>query len=232
MKLRYAALVLGLSAVVHAGTIDVIVNSTDEPWNPALPGINSTSYGFGIVDPGDQTGPAVVNTVISFATGNQIVITYLSGLDTTNSVTDPPSPYVDGIGYTNLEWDGSPSGIQAGAPGTFIPCNSLTPGCVPTAPIYLQEVLGTFTDGAGDIVGTPFVVGDGTTVTVPAGASALQLGINDMYWIDNADDPDNPLTFSVSDQGNGTTQTPEPGTFVLVGGALLAIGYRRSKRHA
>jgi hypothetical protein len=93
-------------------------------------------------------------------------------------------------------------------------------------------VLGTFTDGSGDIVGTPFVVGDGTTVTVPVGASALQLGVNDDYYYDNADAPDNPLTFSVSDLGNGTTQTPEPATFVLVGGALLAIGYRRSKRHA
>jgi hypothetical protein len=110
-------------------------------------------------------------------------------------------------------------------PADFIPNT-------PPPSIYLQEVLGTFTDGSGDIVGTPFVVGDGTTVTVPVGASALQLGVNDDYYYDNADDPNNPLTFSVSDQGNGTTQTPEPATFVLVGGALLAIGYRRARRHA
>jgi hypothetical protein len=211
VRLRYAALVLGLSAVVHAGTIDVIVNSTDEPWDPTLAG--NSSYVFTITGAG--TGPAVVNSVVSFTAGNQLVISYVSGLDQTS----PGEPFVDGLGYTFDEWD---STDPNGAPGDFIP----------TTPIYLQEVLGTFTDGSGDIVGTPFVVGDGTTVTVPAGASALQLGINDEYFVDNSDDPDNPLTFSVSDQGNGTTQTPEPGTFVLVGGALLAIGYRRSKRHA
>ena len=217
MRLRYAALVLGLSAVVQAGTTDVIVNSTDEPWNPTLAG--NSSYAWTNNAPGYQTGPAVVNSVVSFGAGNQLVITYLSGFDTTNDISVPGLPYVDGLGYTSLEYDSTdPDGI----PGDFIP----------TTPIYLQEVLGTFTYGSGDIVGTPFVVGDGTTVTVPVGASALQLGVNDDYYYDNADAPDNPLTFSVSDLGNGTTQTPEPATFVLVGGALLAIGYRRSKRHA
>jgi len=144
VKLRYAVLVLGFSALVHAGTIDVIVNSTDEPWDPTLAG--NSSYAWTNNAPGYQTGPAVVNTVVSFTAGNELVITYLSGLDTTNDIT--PLPYVDGIGYTNLEYDSTdPSGM----PGDFIP----------TTPIYLQEVLGTFTDGSGDIVGTPFVVGDG-----------------------------------------------------------------------
>jgi len=213
VRLRYAALVLGLSAVVQAGTIDVTVNSTDEPWDPTL-GANS-SYAFTIVAPGGETGAAVVNSVVSFTSGNQLVITYLSGQDETS----PGAGLTDGMGYVFDEWD---STDPNGAPGDFIP----------TTPIYLQEVVGTFTDGSGDIVGTPFVVGDGTTVTVPAGASALQLGINDNYYFDNSDAPDNPLVFSVSDMGNGTTQTPEPATFVLVGGALLAIGYRRTRRHA
>jgi hypothetical protein len=220
VKIRYAALVLGLSALVHAGTIDVIVNSTDEPWDPTLAG--NSSYVWTNNAPGYQTGPAVVNTVVSFTAGNQLVIAYLTGLDTTNAISVPGLPYVDGLGYTNLEYDSSD---PIGMPADFIPNT-------PPPSIYLQEVLGTFTDGSGDIVGTPFVVGDGTTVTVPVGASALQLGVNDDYYYDNADDPNNPLTFSVSDQGNGTTQTPEPATFVLVGGALLAIGYRRARRHA
>jgi hypothetical protein len=124
------------------------------------------------------------------------------------------------MGYTFDEWDSFVGPVDT--VGSFIP----------STPIYLQEVVGTFTDGSGDIVGTPFVVGDGTTVTVPTGAFALQLGINDNYYVDNSDNPDNPLMFNVSDVGNGTTQTPEPATFVLVGGALLAIGYRRAKRHA
>jgi hypothetical protein len=207
-------LVLGFSALVHAGTIDVIVNSTDEPWDPTLAG--NSSYAFTNYSPGYQTGPATVNTVVSFTAGNELEITYLTGGDQTS----PGEPYVDGLGYTFDEWDSSTT--FNGAPGDFIP----------QTPIYLQEVVGTFTDGSGDIVGTPFVVGDGTIVTVPVGASALQLGINDNYYYDNSDEPDNPLQFSVSDLGNGTTQTPEPATLVLVGGGLLAIGYRRSKRHA
>lgn len=211
MKIRYAALVLGLSAVVQAGTITV--NSTDEPWDPTLAG--NASYAFTNNSPGYETGPAVVNSGISFTVGNQIVITYLTGLDETS----PGAGYTNGAGYTFDEWD---STDPNGAPGDFIP----------STPIYLQEVVGTFTDGSGDIVGSPFAVGNGTTVTVPGGALALQLGINDNYYYDNSDAPENPLQFSVSDLGNGTTQTPEPATFVLVGGALLGIGYRRSRRHA
>ena len=206
VKFRYAALVLGLSAVVQAGTIEVIVNGTAEPWDPTLTG--NSSYVFTNSSPGYQTAPAVVNSVVNFTAFNQITITYLSGLDTTNDLSVPGLPYVDGLGYTNTEWDTNTT--FNGSPGDFIP----------ETPIYLQEVVGTFTDGFGKIVGTPFVVGDGTTVTVPVGgAEALQLGINDNYWYDNGDAPGNPLTFSVSDLGNGTTQTPEPGTFVQIGRA-------------
>ena len=213
MRLRYAALVLGLSAVVQAGTITV--NSTDEPWEPSL----NPSYSF--LNP-SATAPAAVTAGLNFTAGGLIEITYVGGSDQTS----PGEPFVDGVGYTFDEWDSTqPNGISGGTPADHIP----------STPIYLQEVVGTFTDGAGDIVGTPFVVGDGTTVTVPVGASALQLGINDNYFTDNIDasaEQGGPLQFSVSNVGNETTQTPEPGTFALVGGALLAIGYRRSKRLA
>ena len=124
----------------------------------------------------------MVNSGISFTVGNQIVITYLTGLDETS----PGAGYTNGAGYTFDEWD---STDPNGAPGDFIP----------STPIYLQEVVGTFTDGSGDIVGSPFAVGNGTTVTVPGGALALQLGINDNYYYDNSDAPENPLQFSVSD---------------------------------
>lgn len=55
----------------------------------------------------------------------------------------------------------------------------------PTVPVWAGCCIGCFTDGTGQIVGQPFYVGNGTTVTVPVGASQLQLGLNDVGYGDN-----------------------------------------------
>jgi len=54
-----------------------------------------------------------------------------------------------------------------------------------TYPIYASELVGTFANSDGQIVGTPFAVGNLGTFTIPTGATQLQLGVNDVGYGDN-----------------------------------------------
>jgi hypothetical protein len=84
--------------------------------------------------------------------------------------------------------------------------------------INLMELVGTFADSTGVIVGTPFFVGASRVVTVPTGATRLQLGINDDVYGDNGG------SFSAD-----VTIVPEPGTVWLL---LPALGALALKGHA
>ena len=66
--------------------------------------------------------------------------------------------------------------------------------------------MGTFATNTGAIVGTPFKIGDGPTVlTIPGGATQLQLGVNDDKFADNTG------FWSVQVSGPGSvTGVPEP----------------------
>src|SRR5688500_15040055 len=56
-------------------------------------------------------------------------------------------------------------------------CPSFYMGESVTSPKYLYQLVGTFADDSGAIVGTPFAVGNGPwNATVPFGATRLQLG--------------------------------------------------------
>lgn len=52
-------------------------------------------------------------------------------------------------------------------------------------PVHLNELVGCFIDADGSVVGEPFAIGSAREVTVPEGASALSLGINDDNYSDN-----------------------------------------------
>ena len=102
-------------------------------------------------------------------------------------------------------------------PGTttgFAPSKYMDPA---TYPIYLMELVGTFADARRQIVGTPFKVGNGPiNVTVPSGATQLQLGSN-LYDYTVARDYYAPLKATVSG--------PAPPTMKNVGSmAQLAVG--------
>jgi hypothetical protein len=87
-------------------------------------------------------------------------------------------------------------------------------------PIYKAELVGTFANSSGQIVGTPFAIGNLGTFTIPTGATRLQLGVNDTWFGDNGGS----WTIQVS-------QVPEPATWSLLAlgiGALLGI--RRLRR--
>jgi hypothetical protein len=97
-----------------------------------------------------------------------------------------------------------------------------------TYPIYLVELVGTFADSTGAIVGTPFALGNGPTdIIAPAGATELLLGINDDIYSDNTG------SFLVDVTGPGAAippSVPEPGSLVLLGtslGLLAAFGLQR-----
>src|SRR5262249_8699496 len=66
-------------------------------------------------------------------------------------------------------------------------------------PVFEGELVGTFANN-GVIVGQPFPIGgSSTTLTIPAGANQLLLGINDNYFSDNSGG----LSVSVSDGSTG-----------------------------
>jgi hypothetical protein len=80
--------------------------------------------------------------------------------------------------------------------------------------------MGTFTDLAGNIVGTPFAVFNGPlAVVVPVGAAQLQLGIDDDVFADNSG--------SLLVQVTGPDAVPEPTSLLLLGSALALVGLIR-----
>jgi len=89
--------------------------------------------------------------------------------------------------------------------------------------INLMELVGTFADSVGVIVGKPFFVGLSRIVTVPAGATRLQLGVNDDVWGDNGGSFFADVTI---------TDVPEPSVVLLVlaGWGLLALRAIRRTR--
>jgi hypothetical protein len=82
------------------------------------------------------------------------------------------------------------------------------------------ELVGTFANSSGVIEGTPFALGNGpTTITVPTGATQLQLGVNDDIFHDNAG------SFTVDVSGPAVASVPKPTSMILLGTGLVAIGF-------
>jgi hypothetical protein len=88
-----------------------------------------------------------------------------------------------------------------------------------TYPINLGELVGTFANSSGAIVGTPFAVGDSASVTIPTGATELFLGINDDIYGDNAGS----YTVQVSGPAAGLSSVPEPSTVGMLAALLGAV---------
>lgn len=115
-------------------------------------------YGGPYTDPdGFQIGGP---TIIPVAAGQTYTLKYLKG----------KIPLYDSY-VTLLDPDGEVGTAAGGidAPGSF----------VSGGPNTNQACIGCFADSGGNIVGTPFDVSNGTTsLTVPAGATQIQLGVN------------------------------------------------------
>lgn len=177
-----------------AGAAVVTVLGTAGPWSTA------DNPGFSYSDDGGQTDA----TSVAVIGGEHETITYLSGSTTTDGNT---ANTADANGYCCT------LGKGFNGPGQY----------ANQAPL-LMELVGVFTDANGVIVGNPFVVGDGpTSRAAPAGASFLNLGVNDNEYHDNTGS----LSISVVQAA-----VPEPGTWavMLIGMAGMGAALRRGRR--
>ena len=210
MRAFFFIVCLGLfsSREAEAGYLTTVASS-DMPWLFANGGLNS-NYQFGI---GDGTAPDVIgaSSGISFAAGNTISITYVSGLVN--------------AGFVAADANGDKSFVtnanRNGRTGEPFPSYYFNPASYPT---YLGELVGTFTDSSGSIVGTPFAIGDSLQVIVPTGATQLQLGINDDYYADNSG------SFLVNIAGPSVVPEPSSLLMLAVGMGGLAWKIRRRSR--
>ncbi len=181
-----AAAALALAACGAANAAVVVVDGSAGPWSTTA----NPTYSYG---DGAQTAPTAV--AVSPLAG--YVIQWVSGITSTDNGF---SYTTDANGYCCV------LGVGFNAPGQYV-VNT------PSSP-QLMELVGTFADASGDIVGTPFAIGDGPlTQFAPAGASYLLLGVNDDQYSDNIG------SYNVS-----VTPVPEPETWALALLGLFGLG--------
>ena len=150
----------------------VTVDSHAGPWLISL----NPGYDYGIHD---NSGPTIVNKAnsgIDFVPGKVLTIIYVSGLVSAGAAW----PFVDANGDVKGIYGCGDGLLDHGTSGTAFPC-IYTDTHKKT---FLMELMGVFTDSNGVIVGKPFTIGDGPyQMAIPAGATQLQMGINDdIYW--------------------------------------------------
>jgi len=188
----------------------VNVDSNTTPWQIPI----NLSFNFGT---GSPVPPAIVsNADVPFVPGDHVLIQATGAV----SAHPPDFPLVDPNGVVVMPGNDptayfGPVNNTAGSSGNGFPSKYMGPY---PPDINLMELVGTFADSTGVIVGTPFFVGASRVVTVPTGATRLQLGINDDVYGDNGG------SFSAD-----VTIVPEPGTVWLL---LPALGALALKRHA
>jgi hypothetical protein len=202
-----AIVVLSFPGISSAQVV-VTVPGTSGPWqwNAAL----NASYPYAEVIPyafGPTTPPVIVSAAngIPFIPGDVISFNYLSGLAQ------------GGINFPWWDADGDPGSPKMyGAPNYgYSPGYYVPP--VGAALVNYMELVGTFADATGAIVGYPCVIGDTATLSIPVGATQFQLGLNDDNYGDNAG------MLSI-----GVSEAPEPCTLALLG--LGALGFVRRKK--
>ena len=209
------ALAGAFSAAASAATIVVPVDSHSGPWSVTA----NPTLDYGATD----FGPIGAPTSVAVAAGDNLTVTYVSGL---TSAFDEADPNVDGVGYDYLTFGSGPGlsdgvGFFARFPSYYIDPTNTGPA------IYLSALVGAFADASGAVLGAPFAVRDGPlSVTAPAGATQLLLGINDDNFADNSG--------SLSIRVDGVSAAPEPGTWALMiaGAGMTGVAIRRRRRTA
>jgi hypothetical protein len=221
-----------------AVTVNVLVDSQAMPWlttpPPVTPPFTGLNYPFFFYGLQDGKPPTIVDASqgFSFAPGGAFTISYLNGF------TSPyggfgGGTFGDGNGLNGVfssfkqptkYYDSYPFVYNSPGLGNYYPTLYTFLGADPASEYYLGCLVGTFADSSGTIAGMPFFIGDGpVSVTVPVGATRLQLGINDDLFSDNR----GILLVEVTGPGNA----PIPTTTLLFGSGLLGlVGWRRFRK--
>jgi hypothetical protein len=212
-QLALAFIVLSVS-ITHAASIIVSVDSQTGPWLWVDGGLNTTfDYGFTAPDLRAPSGTTNIDSSsgISFAPGGLLTITYLDGLICVFAAPCDPVLLWDAAGspVDTVFKNDDPGSSGNGFPSQYTPLDWDT---------RLGALMGTFADNTGSIVGTPFEVGLGRSVTIPVGATRLQLGINDDWFNDNTG------AFRTSVEGPTATAIPEPSSMLLLMISLPMLG--------
>ena len=206
-----AAISLTTAAASHALTLNATVDATDGPWLYANGGLN-TNFQYG---EDDQKAPLVLSAAngLAFVAGTTLDVEYVIG-STNEGGFASPDANGDSVFVFNA---------NTGNSGKVAPSAYFDPA---TYPAYLGVLSGTFADSSGTIIGTPFKVGDSLSIVIPAGATQLQLGVNDDIYSDNTG------AYQITVTGAGV---PEPSALALVSlTAILAgtVGLRRRSGNA
>jgi hypothetical protein len=214
---------LACCAGISSAQVVVTVPATSGPWQWThlyweSNAVVNASYPYAEVIPtafAPTTPPVIVSSSseIPFTPGDILTFNYRSGQIT--GAYD--RPWWDANGNTE-GGEGSPRMYGADnygrSPGYYV----LPVG---GALVNFMELVGTFTDTNGAVVGAPYVIGDTCSLTIPIGATQFQLGFND----DNYPDNSGSVSMGVSEA------VPEPGSLILLGaGAICLLAYAWPQR--
>ena len=216
-----------LPALPATAAINVAVAGTSMPWDWRAGGIND-AFQFGIKD---GTGPVVVSFASAGITaGGPWAVIEKGGLTSAYGGV----PTVDNNGYQGSVFK---DGVL-GSTGTYFPSN-YTPSywdADPLAGVFLEALIFTFTDDSGAIIGSPYATNiypDGlggynftggiVGAATPAGATRIQLGLNDDLFADNTGS----LTICVGSSYAAcfpSPGVPEPAAWALMLGGFGLVG--------
>lgn len=221
-----AALVFGGGAQAADAFKVVDVSGKAMPWRWEDGGLN-TDYQFGILD---GSAPAFLDfSELGIALGNSFGVLFVPG-GLTNAFGGTPE--VDNGGYRGSNFKNA----ELGTTGTRFPSFYLPDefGTGPNEGVFLNSLVGAFTDGKGNII-SPFTLGrvgsNGTSTLIGfsgslgPGITRVQFGLNDDVFDDNTGslqvcvDRGDDSCFRKF-YGGGPTAVPEPGTW-----ALMILGF-------
>jgi hypothetical protein len=160
------------TASVPTGTVTKMVLGTAGPWKFVSGGLNA-AFPYSEKDrAGFPTAPTIfsANDGLTFTAGGTLHVRYVSG------------GVAQSAGYARVDANGN-KGYACSDPRPL--ANGHCPSTYTSGPHLVSELIGVFTDASGTIVDKPFVIGNSADLTVPAGAAALSMGVNDSGYFNN-----------------------------------------------
>lgn len=156
--------VTGQTPIAAVNPTSVYIPGEATPWDTTI----NPSFDFGNHGINDPV-TVDITAIAGYATGATMRISGSGSVRCSSA-----RPYVGPNGQP------PPTDGTTGSSGTFYPTKWIS-----ASTIGLGGLCGTFTNTAGQIIGTPFDIGSGANVVIPSGATRLSLGINDDIFTDN-----------------------------------------------